>query len=136
MDISQVNKRQGNYEFANLSLRTLIQSLTHLTSLDISGTNLAGTGSYDDQKGQSVVRCDIPGLVSRVERPLDFLGLYKTEHEPSLRAHIPAKEVSGEVMEAHMLSAARRYFHRPEVLDGVLAGFYHKARIEDCQDIW
>ena len=113
-----------------------MQSLPHLTSLDISGTNLAGTGSYDDQQGHSVVTCDIPGLVSRVDQPLEFLGLYKTEHEASLRAHIPAKEVSGEVVEAHMLSAARRYFHRPDILDSVLAGFYHKARIEDCQDIW
>ena len=45
--------------------------------------------------GSGIVRCDIPGLVSRVEKPLDFLGLYKTEHEASLRAHIPAREISG-----------------------------------------
>ena len=90
--------------------------------------------------GLGIVRCDIPGLVSRVDKPLDFLGLYKTEHEASLRAHIPAKEISGEVIESHMLSAAKRYFHRSEVLDSVLAGFYHKVRTEegqeDCQDIW
>ena len=96
MDISQVNKRQGHYENPNESLRNLVQSLSNLSSLDISGTNLAGTGCYEDQKGQSVVKCDIPGLVSRVDKPLDFLGLYKTEHEASLRAHIPAKEISGE----------------------------------------
>jgi len=142
LDISQTNKRQGRYEFANLSLRTLVQSLPELTSLDISGTNLAGTGTYDDLKGSGIVRCDIPGLVSRVDKPLDFLGLYKTEHEASLRAHIPAKEISGEVLESHMLSAAKRYFHRPEVLDSVLAGLYHVVRTEegrgqeDCQDIW
>jgi len=140
LDISQTNKRQGRYEFANLSLRTLVQSLPDLSSLDISGTNLAGTGTYDDLKDKGIVKCDIPGLVSRVEKPLDFLGLYKTEHEASLRAHIPAREISGEVFESHMLSAAKRYFHRPEVLDNVLAGFYHKVRTEegqeDCQDIW
>lgn len=140
LDISQMNKRQGRYEFANVSLRNLVQELPELTSLDISGTNLAGTGTYDDLKGLGIVRCDIPGLVSRVDKPLDFLGLYKTEHEASLRAHIPAKEISGEVIESHMLSAAKRYFHRSEVLDSVLAGFYHKVRTEegqeDCQDIW
>ena len=95
LDISQTNKRQGRYEFANLSLRTLVQSLPDLLSLDISGTNLAGTGTYDDLKDKGIVKCDIPGLVSRVEKPLDFLGLYKTEHEASLRAHIPAREISG-----------------------------------------
>ena len=52
LDISQTNKRQGRYEFANLSLRTLVQSLPDLSSLDISGTNLAGTGTYDDLKGK------------------------------------------------------------------------------------
>lgn len=142
LDISQVWKphhhhQDGHDGDVNVSLRSLVQSLPLLMSLDISGTNLAGTGIYaDDSNGADIVRCDIPGLVSRVDTPLDFLGLYKTEHEASLRAHIPAKEISGEINEAHMLSAARRYFHRPEVLDSVLSGFYHKARIDDCQDIW
>ena len=52
LDISQMNKRQGRYEFANVSLRNLVQELPELTSLDISGTNLAGTGTYDDLKGR------------------------------------------------------------------------------------
>ena len=121
----------GTYECPNQSLKGLVTSLPNLTSLDISGTNLAGTGSYEDQR---VVKCDIPGLVSRVDNPLEFLGLYKTEHEASLRAHIPAKEISGEVTESHMLSAARRYLHRPEVLETVLAGFYHRVRTEDYKD--
>ena len=104
LDISQINKRQGTYENANLCLRSLVQSLCELTSLDISGTNLAGTGSYDREDPEfeelhpvdkNLVRCDIPGLATRVDRPLDFLGLYKTEHDASLRAHIPAKEISG-----------------------------------------
>ena len=47
-----MNKRQGRYEFANVSLRNLVQELPELTSLDISGTNLAGTGTYDDLKGR------------------------------------------------------------------------------------
>lgn len=146
LDVSQVRKGpenahvEGRYDFPNKSLHNLVLSLPELTSLDISGTNLAGSGNYDDLiKGASsseISRCDIPGLVSRVDRPLDFLGLYKTDHEASLRAHIPAKEISGQINESHMLSAARRYFHRSEVLDSVLSGFYHKVRIEDCQDIW
>ena len=50
-----MNKRQGRYEFANVSLRNLVQELPELTSLDISGTNLAGTGTYDDLKGRNSV---------------------------------------------------------------------------------
>ena len=94
LDISQYEKKLGIYDHPNQCLKSLVTSLPDLTSLDISGTNLAGTGSYEDQR---VVKCDIPGLVSRVDNPLEFLGLYKTEHEASMRAHIPAKEISGEV---------------------------------------
>ena len=132
LDISQTDKILGTYKCPNHSLKSLVSSLPNLTSLDISGTNLAGTGSYEDT--QRVVKCDIPGLVSRVDCPLEFLGLYKTEHEASLRAHIPAKEISGEVTESHMLSAARRYLHRPEVLDSVLSQFYHRVRTEEFKD--
>ena len=67
-------------------------------------------------------------------RPLDFLGLYKTEHEASLRADIPAREVSGEIMEEHLLSAARRYLHRPEVLESVLVGLSHIIRMDDSKN--
>ena len=86
MDISQIksNQYQGQYENPNEILRNLVQSLVNLSSLDISGTNLAGSGSYEDQKGQNVVQCDIPGLVSRVDRyeynvlaiKLDKLGFF------------------------------------------------------------
>ena len=53
-----MNKRQGRYEFANVSLRNLVQELPELTSLDISGTNLAGTGTYDDLKGRIFLLID------------------------------------------------------------------------------
>ena len=56
------NKGRFEQDQANLSLRTLVESLPNLTSLDISGTNLAGSGMYADVNG-SVVKCDIPGLV-------------------------------------------------------------------------
>jgi Zyg-11 family protein len=54
--------------------------ISQLMSLDISGTNLAGRGAFeaDCRNPDAVVGlCDIPGLVSRVDRPLDFLGLYR-----------------------------------------------------------
>ena len=142
MDISQIYinnqiTRYHRYEHPNESLRHLVQSLVNLSSLDISGTNLAGTGSYDqrseDKNDQCAVKCDIPGLVSRVDKPLDFLGLYKTEHEASLRAHIPAIEVSGEINEEHLLSAAKRYLHRPDVLESVLVDLYRNIRVDDSK---
>lgn len=36
---------------------------------------------------------DIPGLASRVNRPLEFLGLYATQHGASHRHDIPALKV-------------------------------------------
>lgn len=60
--------------------------------------------------------------------------MYKTEHEASLRADIPAREVSGEIMEEHLLSAARRYLHRPEVLESVLVGLSHIIRMDDSKN--
>ena len=134
LDISQISKRDGHYENPNDILRNLVQSLENLSSLDISGTNLAGTSSYETQQGQDVVKCDIPGLVSRVDKPLDFLGLYKTENEASLRAHIPAIEISGEINEEHLLSAAKRYIHRPDVLETVLVAISHNIRFDDMKN--
>ena len=45
-----------------------------------------------DERGE-MPKCDIVGLISRVYKPLDFLGLYKCVHDPNHRAHIPAKQV-------------------------------------------
>lgn len=39
------------------------------------------------------VRSDIPGLVSRANRPLEFLGLYNTAHSACRRHDIPARHV-------------------------------------------
>lgn len=102
LDISQSNERHGKYFTPNEILTQLVESLTELESLDISGTNLAGTGAAavsTVQQGTSdgmeyEVRCDIPGLVSRVNRPLEFLGLYGTHHGACKRHDIPAKVVS------------------------------------------
>ena len=45
-----------------------------------------------DERGE-MPKCDIVGLICRVYKPLDFLGLYKCVHDPNHRAHIPAKQV-------------------------------------------
>lgn len=87
-------------------LAMLAENLSNLTHLDISGTNLAGTGvaqkdANNSFKGDSevpeipdlVLRTDIPGLVCRTNNPLQFLGLYHTAHWACKRHDIPALEV-------------------------------------------
>lgn len=71
----------------------IVESLPHLTHLDISGTNLAGNGVAQFEAKEQV-RSDIPGLVSRANRPLEFLGLYNTTHSACRRHDIPARHVS------------------------------------------
>lgn len=44
MDISQAEESQGMYEHENQVLKSIVEALPNLTSLDISGTNLAGKG--------------------------------------------------------------------------------------------
>lgn len=102
LDLSQSNDRQGKYFNPNEVLSDIVLSLPELESLDISGTNLAGSGAAavstvsegTSVKTETQVCCDIPGLVSRVNRPLEFLGLYGTHHGACKRHDIPAKVVS------------------------------------------
>lgn len=57
LDISQSsdirgrsNEKNGIYERPNQTLATLVESLPYLKCLDISGTNLAGTGKTLEQQ--------------------------------------------------------------------------------------
>ncbi|XP_037299962.1 protein zer-1 homolog isoform X2 [Manduca sexta] len=139
LDISQSNDRHGKYLNPNEVLTKLIKNLPELESLDISGTNLAGTGaavSKANEEGSSAnteppVRCDIPGLVSRVDRPLEFLGLYGTHHGACKRHDIPAKVISGDANEQQILTAAVAYMERPVMLTRVLNDLYYLFRYEN-----
>lgn len=97
LDISTAFGSTGNGVYAepNETLAQLVERLPWLTHLDISGTNLAGTGVA--QKGAAATplgSSDIPGLMARVARPLQFLGLYNTAHSACRRHDIPARTVS------------------------------------------
>ena len=105
-------------------------TLPRLTSLDISGTNLAGT---DATSGGEL--CDIAGLSSRVTCPLEFLGLYKTRNSASGWTHIPALTVSGDSNEEQILEAGRRYMDRPTVLENILNDLFHVFRYETCRNL-
>jgi Zyg-11 family protein len=91
LDISQSKEENGRYENGGQILATLVDSLPKLTSLDISGTNLAGRGVAETASGP--VSSDIPGLSSRMNTPFQYLGLYETSHDACLRHDIPAKLV-------------------------------------------
>ncbi|KAI5735659.1 hypothetical protein M8J77_021082 [Diaphorina citri] len=130
----------GNYSpNPNDMLSYIIFKLPHLVSLDISGTNLAGRGVAEfSSKGSPdvpYVTTDIPGLASRVDRPLEFLGLYGTKHGASHRHDIPALRVAGDCNEAQLLIAAKAYIDRPEMLQQVLNDLYHIFRYDTCVDI-
>lgn len=104
MDISQIHPEDGIFANPNTILSDIVNGLPQLTSLDISGTNLAGI-EIVDRRIQTVEHsfysdiynnnlCDIPGLISRVDRPLQFLGLYGANDAPCRRRNIPAKLVN------------------------------------------
>lgn len=93
---------RGKYEKPNQLLATVVESLPRFVSLDISGTNLAGRGVAELR---TEAACDVPGLGSRAKRPLQFLGLYETQHDACLRHDIPAKLVS-ECVQLFMLLIA------------------------------
>lgn len=104
MDISQIHPEDGIFANPNTILSDIVNGLPQLTSLDISGTNLAGI-EIVDRRIQTVENsfysdiynnnlCDIPGLISRVDRPLQFLGLYGANDAPCRRRNIPAKLVN------------------------------------------
>ncbi|XP_050688966.1 protein zer-1 homolog [Eriocheir sinensis] len=143
LDVSQANQTYGMFECPNTTLANLVMSLPNLISLDISGTNLSGDGTFDeyresDTKGRSRDRdsetdlCDIPGLRSRINNPLEFLGLYNTHHDACHRNHIPAKVITGDANEEQILAATAAYLDRPEVLVKALNELFHIFRFETC----
>ncbi|XP_026849394.1 protein zer-1 homolog isoform X2 [Drosophila persimilis] len=145
ISISSSGNGHGTYDLPDQTLEMLMDNLRHLTHLDISGTNLAGNGvatkestnanANTKMEQQHFALTDIPGLASRTQRPLQFLGLYHTAHWACKRHDIPALEVAGDTNEQQILTAARYYHDRPVLLTRVLNDLYHLFRFENCKDI-
>lgn len=137
LDISVANTggQIGKYDAPDTLLAMLVESLPELTHLDISGTNLAGSGVALFTAPGKFKGSDIPGLVSRVHRPLQFLGLYHAAYAACSRHDIPAITISGEANEAQVLTAAIMYQQRPILLTKVLNDLYHLLRFESCTSI-
>lgn len=144
LDISQPDNTHKVFTNPN-DLHDIVTSLPQLTSLDISGTNLAGVHKVDNEV-QSVKQtslcesdntsdnklCDIPGLVSRVDRPLQFLGLYATNDGACRLRNIPAKLIAGDANEDQILAAANVCMNnKVDLLLKVLNDLYRVYRYEN-----
>ncbi|CAD7003779.1 unnamed protein product [Ceratitis capitata] len=134
ISISNSGNGHGTYDLPDQTLEMIMNNLRELTHLDISGTNLAGNG-VATKESNFKLRTDIPGLESRTQRPLQFLGLYHTAHSACKRHDIPANEIAGDANELQILTAARYYYDRPMLLTRVLNDLYHLFRFEICKDI-
>jgi len=133
LDISQCRESLGHFKQPTTFLHTLVTSIHSILSLDISGTNLGGAGG--DRVDKEGLFCDIPGLVERINQPLEFLGLYKTQHEASGRQYIPAKSISGDTSEEQILLAGQKYLERPSVLHNVLNDLFVVLRYKTWNNL-
>lgn len=95
----------------------------------------AGTGVAQQESKGGTNSSDIPGLESRVECPLKFLGLYDTTNSACRRHDIPAQSISGDANEEQILLSAIMYQDRHEMLTKVLNDLYHLLRFENCTQI-
>ncbi|XP_032665429.1 protein zer-1 homolog [Odontomachus brunneus] len=140
LDISQSIFKNGQFDNPNKILSDLVNGLPQLVSLDIGGTNLAGRGVAERPSDTNVEDSnlsqlsDIPGLASRIHRPLQFLGLYGTAYGACRRHDIPAKVVAGDANEDQILIAAAVCMdNKQELLQKVLSDLYHVFRYENCR---
>lgn len=56
LDVSQANQTYGMFECPDTTLANLVMNLPNLTSLDISGTNLSGDGTFDEYRDSDTVK--------------------------------------------------------------------------------
>nr|BDT62819.1 MAG: zer-1-like protein [Metapenaeus joyneri majanivirus] len=138
LDISQDKKTCEIFKFPDQVLSKLVTSLPNLISLDISGTNLDGKGqfnnNYYDTDADKIKMCDIKGLQSRVEKPLEFLGLYNTHNDACHRSHIPARVVSGTKNGEQIIAAISAYLEKPIWLQQLINKLVNFIKSKKCHD--
>ncbi|CAG9767948.1 unnamed protein product [Ceutorhynchus assimilis] len=130
LDVSQSKDDNRKFPDPTATLTAFVNNLPQLMSLDISGTNLAGTGVSETNEARG---SDIPGLISRVDNPFHFLGLYETMHAACFRHDIPSKLIAGNANEEQILISALAYMDRTDMLQKVLNELFQLFRFETCQ---
>ncbi|CAG0881235.1 unnamed protein product [Cyprideis torosa] len=132
LDLSCDKLAPQTYTLADTLLFELVTQLPNLEHLDVSGTNLAGTGSFSNtsipppKPGEP--KCDIVGLTPRAERPLKFLGLYGCQFDACRRLHIPAQKITGDASEEQIILAAQVYLRRKSMIAKVLNDIFDFVR--------
>ncbi|XP_013390971.1 protein zer-1 homolog [Lingula anatina] len=137
LDLSQCEENPVMYADDMVKcLGTLVKKLPHLTSLDLSGTNLAGFEKPQDVshklEGRAAAQnklyaCGIPGLEGR---RLEFLGLLNCAHEACRRENIPALKVTGDDNENQIILSVQVYQDKPKLLLKALNHLYQHFRID------
>ncbi|XP_069465285.1 protein zer-1 homolog [Ambystoma mexicanum] len=140
LDISR-DQLSSYYKF-KLNRRVLsliVQNLSSLTSLDISGHMMlenCAIAKIDEELGRPSTDPSKSSILPfrALKRPLEFLGLFETSL--CRLTHIPAYKVSGDKNEEQVLNAIEVYTeHRPEITSRAINLLFDIARIERCNQL-
>lgn len=120
-------------------LSLIVQNLSSLTSLDISGHMMlenCAISKMDEELGRPSTDPSKSSILPfrALKRPLEFLGLFETSL--CRLTHIPAYKVSGDKNEEQVLNAIEVYTeHRPEITSRAINLLFDIARIERCNQL-
>ncbi|KAL4609566.1 hypothetical protein GN956_G23626 [Arapaima gigas] len=138
LDISRESRRSCKFKLTRKVLMTIVQGLTHLVSLDISGHTMldnCAVPHFEEALGRPRQPCKSSILPLReLKRPLQFLGLYDTTL--CNLTHIPAYKVTGGKNEDQILNAIEAYTEfRPELAHRAINQLFDIARIQHCSQL-
>ncbi|XP_023664107.1 protein zer-1 homolog [Paramormyrops kingsleyae] len=136
LDISRESRRSGKFKLTRKLLTAIVQSLTHLASLDISGHVMldnCAAPPFEEAVGRPSTDPSKSSIypLRELKRPLQFLGLYDTTL--CNLTHIPAYKVTGGKNEEQILNAIEAYTEfRPELAHRAINQLFDIARIQHC----
>lgn len=136
LDISRESRKATRFQMIGKILVAVVQRLTHLVSLDISGHIMLDNCTVphiDEAMGRPSIEPCKSSIIpfQELKRPLQFLGLYDTTL--CNVTHIPAYKVTGSKNEDQVLNAIEAYTDfRPELAHRAINQLFDIARIQHC----
>lgn len=136
LDISRESRKATRFQMIGKILVAVVQRLTHLVSLDISGHIMLDNCTVphiDEAMGRPSIEPCKSSIIpfQELKRPLQFLGLYDTTL--CNVTHIPAYKVTGSKNEDQVLNAIEAYTEfRPELAHRAINQLFDIARIQHC----